>query len=259
MNEQSLAEQAYYRIQQDILSGRLLPGCRVSEQALAQRLGFGRTPVREAVRRLHGEGLVEQVPRHGTIVRGPDRRAIIEIYELREALESYAVVQASSRIQPEEITLLELLCQQMRELGREMKRTGRNRLEGETLQQHLTADMSFHLVLIHAARNRRLTKAVADNRIIAQIFASHIKSFDLAFIAHAYRFHRRILRAVKKQDAQAARRWMVTHIRAAMTEMLDHFDRHQEQQRAEIRDLPRDVLDQLARLAGPASVGNASR
>lgn len=253
MNEGTLAEQAYRRIQEEIFSGRLLPGSRVSEKSLAHQLGFGRTPVREAIRRLHGEGLVEQVPRHGTIVRTPDRNEIIEIYELREALESYAVAQAARRIRPEEITLLESLCRQMLELGHELKQQGLQRLDGQALRRHLTADMSFHLVLIHAARNRRLTKAVADNRLVAQIFASQFASFDLAFIARVYGFHRRILRAVRRGDEAAAHRWMVLHVQTALREMLAHFDRHQEQQRIAIRDLPPDVLEQLAHLTNSPS------
>ncbi|MDZ7618824.1 MAG: GntR family transcriptional regulator, partial [Patescibacteria group bacterium] len=85
MESTSLFQQAYSRIQEEILRGELPPGGRVSEISLAKQLGLGRAPVREALRQLQNDGVMRQIPRYGTVVRMPRRRDVIDIYELREA------------------------------------------------------------------------------------------------------------------------------------------------------------------------------
>ena len=70
----------------------------LSELAVAKELGISRTPVREAFRDFEQEGVLEQVPRFGTRVKALDRRDLVELYELREALEPYAVAQAAGRL-----------------------------------------------------------------------------------------------------------------------------------------------------------------
>ena len=87
----SIRERAYLHIQQLLLSGKLEAGSSVSEQMLAKDLGSSRTPIREAMNQLAAEGLLEPSPNGGMIVTQLGREDIIELYELREALEVYAV------------------------------------------------------------------------------------------------------------------------------------------------------------------------
>src|SRR5262245_15044729 len=93
----TLVQRAYEHIQEAILSGHLPAGSVVSEAVLAKSLGISRTPVGEAIRQLAREGLVQQVPRYGTIVKPIDRRELIELYEMRAALESYAAARAAEK------------------------------------------------------------------------------------------------------------------------------------------------------------------
>ena len=90
-----LTHQAYQHIQAEILAGRFAAGTLISETRIAEELGISRTPVGEAIRTLASEGWVEQQPRRGTIVRSFSRREIIELYELREALETFAAGKAA--------------------------------------------------------------------------------------------------------------------------------------------------------------------
>ena len=90
-NDLSIRERAYLHIQQLLLSGQLEAGSSVSELLLAKELGSSRTPIREAMNQLAAEGLLEQSPNGGMIVAQLGREDIIELYELREALEVYAV------------------------------------------------------------------------------------------------------------------------------------------------------------------------
>src|SRR5580658_1370278 len=86
-----MRDQAYLYIQRKILAGDLQAGKAVSELTIAKELGSSRTPIREALGQLVAEGLLEQIPNRGAVVVQFGRQDIIDLFELREALEAYAV------------------------------------------------------------------------------------------------------------------------------------------------------------------------
>src|SRR5688572_13986858 len=120
-----LRQQAYDHLRQKIVSGELPSGNLLSETSLARQLGIGRMPVREALRQLHTGGLVEQIPRYGTIVRSPEPAEIAELYEVREALESYAAAAAARAVTQENLALLRRFFQAMLTIARDLQRSGR--------------------------------------------------------------------------------------------------------------------------------------
>ena len=97
-------------IRDAILEGRIGPGDRLKEETIARDLGLSRTPVREALLLLQGEGLVESSPNRGATVRAFDADEIEEMYQLRAVLEGYAARRAAVRIRPDELQLLEESC-----------------------------------------------------------------------------------------------------------------------------------------------------
>jgi DNA-binding GntR family transcriptional regulator len=121
------------------------------------------------------------------------------------------------------------------------------------------------MLLIQAAGNRRIAKIVADSRVIARIFGAGRQVHDLAVVARAYRYHRRILRAVQRGEGERARRLMAEHIRASMQETLDHYDRapfDREQGQLPAAVLPNDVRETIARMKnhlGPGKMGTGTR
>ena len=86
-----MRDQAYAYIQKKILSGDLPAGGAVSELNIAKELGSSRTPIREALGQLVAEGLLEQIPNRGAVVVQFGRQDIVDLFELREALEAFAV------------------------------------------------------------------------------------------------------------------------------------------------------------------------
>jgi DNA-binding GntR family transcriptional regulator len=90
IQQDSLAELAYQAIWDGIVEGRFAMGERLVETSLAVDLGISRGPIREALRRLYEDGLVEQVPRRGTYVKNFDAHDLIDIYNLRLAIEAAA-------------------------------------------------------------------------------------------------------------------------------------------------------------------------
>src|SRR5690242_20693729 len=96
----SMREQARQHIQRKIASKELAGGSAVSELMIAKELGFSRTPVREAIGQLLAEGLLRQASGGGAVVAQLSRRDIVDLYQLREALEVYAAGNAArSRVQ----------------------------------------------------------------------------------------------------------------------------------------------------------------
>src|SRR3990170_3225564 len=87
LNLQTLTEQAYYRLEEMIVTLELAPGAILSEQALSSELGIGRTPVREALQRLSREGLVVVLPRKAIIVTETDPKRQLLVLEVRRELE----------------------------------------------------------------------------------------------------------------------------------------------------------------------------
>ena len=88
---ETLSDKAYRSITKKLLSAELVPGQKISEQQLASECGISRTPVREAIRRLTEEGVLYQIPSSGTYVSRVDRHHLTDAYEVRMALECFAV------------------------------------------------------------------------------------------------------------------------------------------------------------------------
>ena len=102
----SLRDQVFARLEEDILSGRYLPGDALTECGIASTLGVSRTPVREAIRQLDQEGLVDFLPNRGAIVKGLSDEDIRDIGEIRTKIEGIAARRAAKTIT--ESQLLEL-------------------------------------------------------------------------------------------------------------------------------------------------------
>jgi len=262
MESLSLRERAYNYIHSEIVAGRLTAGSQVSEQSLAARMGISRTPVREAIRQLASEGLVEQVPRFGTIVRMPSRRDITELYELREALESYAVAQAARQINPNELAPLTRLCTELQSLSQQLSQSRSSELDDAMMRRFLAADMGFHMRVLQAAGNRRIMKAVAESRILTRIFGMRRQAHDLNVVQKTNRFHHGILVALRAADAEGARKLMAEHIQASCAGTLEHFDETQRGITSEPPPLalgiPADLVEELKRIEGQAASGGDS-
>lgn len=110
---QLIREVVYEQLKKAVLSGIYPVGERLREHDLAVKLEVSRTPVREALRRLESEGLLEALPKHGLVVKGYTDDDIREIYMIREALESLAAEFAAINATPEDIALLEGLVDEM--------------------------------------------------------------------------------------------------------------------------------------------------
>jgi DNA-binding GntR family transcriptional regulator len=145
-----LADQAYIAIRNAIVSLELAPGAVIDERALIERLGIGRTPVREALRRLAHEQLVEVFPRRGMFVTNVDVRDLARISEVREVLEPEAARLAAERATEDE-------RDELAALGSSIKR-------GADL---MDIDERIHRAIYAAAHNDLLEKTLGEYYVLA--------------------------------------------------------------------------------------------
>ncbi|MCC6679320.1 MAG: GntR family transcriptional regulator [Phycisphaeraceae bacterium] len=222
-----LSDVAYDRIREQLISGRLKAGDKISESTLAQQFNVSRTPVRQAIRRLQVEGLLYQVPRSGTYVSRPSRARLIETYEIRMAVEGFAALKAASVITREALRELGRQCDNMRRAARDFRESKQPLMSGEILERFLSNDLAFHVLILKTAENSRFTKLIMGSRIDTMMFGTHTHDRPLPHISRVWLLHHRVYMALRRRDGQMARHWMETHIRDSMRVALAQYDRAQ--------------------------------
>ena len=200
----SRADSVYGWIKGAIQQGRLKPGQRLREEALAQELGVSRTPVREALRRLEAEGLIEPLPRQGLVVRNPPEEDLADLCVVREALEGLA-----GRLAAQSITRAELY--RLEELYTETERAVR---AGDVGRLAALND-EFHRVVWQASRNRYLARQLHQLReFIFRVQGRTTLDYPGRAV-EMLREHRALLDAIRSADTETAERVAREHMARA--------------------------------------------
>ncbi len=199
----SIREQSLDTLRQAILSGELKPGTALTETDLARQLGVSRAPIREALRILNSEGLVESIPYHGTTVRRLTKTDIEEIYSMRSLLETYALERVMRS--PETADM-----QRLRDIVHEMISAGD---AGDIIAVN-ALDRDFHDTLIEMSGHRVLHSmwlmvAMKVRQVMALV---NRRNTDLTLIA---RKHLPLLDAVERGNFMRARALLKEHIATA--------------------------------------------
>ena len=149
ISSDSLADQAYRDIEELILTAELAPGTWIAETAIAERVGLGRTPVREAIQRLAYHGLVEIVPGRSLRIAEIDLREQLLIIELRRDIELFLIRRAVRFATPAERTDLAALVAAMREC-----------LSRRDSAEFFPLDLDLQLLLLRCAKHRFIDNAI---------------------------------------------------------------------------------------------------
>jgi DNA-binding GntR family transcriptional regulator len=234
----SLRERAYAHIQRGIATGDLKPDTSISEVLLARTLKMSRTPIREAINQLVAEGLLEQTPNRGTLVVRLQRQDVIELYELREALEVYAVRKAAQL--PLRSADLERWAQYSAEialLGKQLQKSSRTTLTSEQMRQFVAADLNFHNMLMRMSVHGRIHKVLNDTRLLIRIFGIERPDYDVATLERIHQQHADIISAVRNGEAELASNLLAKHIEISLQERLQAYDSW-ERERSFQKNLP---------------------
>lgn len=195
--------QAYESIREAIASGVYALGEPLTEERLAELAGVSRTPVREALRRLDAEGLVELIPNRGARVAGWSERDVDEIFGLRVQLEGYSARLAAGRISEEQRAELADICLAMRS-----EVDGRS---PDRLKRITDLNNQFHKGILEAGGNSRLASvvgAVVQRSLVEGTFRLYTAEQLDRSCAH----HAEILDALTMRDADWAESVMRAHI-----------------------------------------------
>ena len=218
----NLTEKSYTLIRQALLSDQVSEAKRFSISELSQRLGIGRSPVRDAVNRLAAEGILQSVAKSGIVVRVASFAELQDIVGLREALETYAVVRACATMDYAQRRQLHALCLKMKGLARRIRAT---RFTDEALHRDMQrADWGFHQLILEAADNSIMQKIIEDHHLLLR----KVRYPSLPTVRHlalTLLEHWRICRAIERDDAEAAHLWMLRHARRGGKAMLESWRR----------------------------------
>lgn len=202
----SRRDRVYAALKQDLLAGRFPLGDRLAEEQLAARFDVSRTPVREAIQRLHAEGLAEPHDDGGFRPRVPDMVGIRELYEVRLALE----IQALRR--PGELGMVHD-AQALRELERRWQQLADEPPDPDP--SFVAVDETFHVTLAAAAGNRELTGMLqaVNERIRAVRMHDFLTPDRLVATIHQ---HLGIVRDLRSQSAGIAVARLTVHLTDSM-------------------------------------------
>jgi len=223
----SVRQRAYLYIHRKITEGELKAGAPISELELARELGSSRTPVREAISQLIAEGLLEQ-SRGGVFVVQFTREDVLDLCELREALEIYALSKVARLGLPraEDRERLHKLVHAVLELKEGLEKSGKPALDVEGMRRFIAADFSFHALLIGLSQNARIHKVVSETRVLMRVFLMRHKGHSVADLERIHRQHRELLEAIEKWDVPETVRILSLHLQESQRERLEEFDQH---------------------------------
>ena len=195
-----------------ILDGKFEPNQPLREVELARQMGISRTPIREALRLLQNEGLVEFNPNRGATVKSYTAADLEDVYNLRAALEGYAAQTAAEHITPEHLRALHESCDRYKNL------------RGRTVDLPLRAEenLVFHNTILEATGSTRLAAMVRQVTALPLIYKSYL-TYSPENRRTAEQHHRAITEALEAHAGDKARELLESHVLWARDLAISHL------------------------------------
>ena len=204
----NLSDAVADHIREGILAGRLRPGARIDQDAIAEELGVSRLPVREALITLDQEGLIENIPRRGAYVQRLERDDILDHYQLFGQVAGLSAARAVARLDDEGLRRLVLLHET---LGATKDLVEQERLNFE-----------FHRTINKACGSKRIDSML---RLLTRSLPMPYFEFVPEWLDDAQRQHQDIVDAFQRRDPMAAQRAMEQHLNASARHAVDVLER----------------------------------
>jgi DNA-binding GntR family transcriptional regulator len=199
----ALYQEVAERLRQLIFSGALAPGAWIDERALVERFGISRTPLREALKVLHAEGLVRLTPRRGSFVAGElTPQDLDELFPLMALLEGLCALEAVRKATPDDVRRLEALHDRLERLA-----------AAGDVDRYYEHNYAFHEAVQELAANPWLSRTVSELRRFLRLLRGRqlrVPGRLQASLAE----HRRFMEALARRDAEEAERVMRAHLMA---------------------------------------------
>lgn len=213
LNRTFIRNDVYRSLLEWIVEGELVPGEKLKDQELAAQLGVSRTPVREALRKLEDEGLVETSANRWTRVAPIDIQDAESIYPIMQKLEELALTLAFPGLSAQHI-------QEMKAANKSLKQA----LENKDSRAAVLADCTFHQVIIEAADNLELSSILDQIKVkYSRIELAYFSRADL--LMASYEEHQRLVSALKERDLAAASSALTSNWQASIERLRDAGER----------------------------------
>lgn len=205
MTERILSQALYLqvadRLRDQIYQHELVPGDPIDEMALCQRYGISRTPLREALKVLSSEGLIELIPRRGSFVRSMDIDELNELFPVMAVLEGLCAREAVENCKPQDLKQLE----QMHEKLEEFVKQG-------NIDGYYEQNFVFHQAVQDLSGNKWLQRVIGDLRKVLRL-ARHMQLTIPGRLEESLEEHRQIMHAFTKHDPDLADQNMQNHLK----------------------------------------------
>lgn len=199
----------YETVRQAIMRGTVAPGTRLNQSELAAELSMSTTPVREALRRLAGDGLVRIDSYRGAIVRELDKSDLEEVYELRLILEPLATRKAAERITEQELDAAERLWEKMN--------------DPTDADIWVETNRDFHAIFAGAAQSPNLFPILKSLRDHAAPYVRLSITLDGTIPKSSNEEHRQLLDACRRRDGDLAAAIEERHLRATLQAVIGQY------------------------------------
>lgn len=215
INSTRISDQVYQYLRNQIVEGRLTPGQRISPDELAEKLSISKMPIKEAIERLVGDGLLEVQARRGTFVTRLDPVDLAETFEVRCALEVLAGKLAARHLAKADTERLRQLIAAME------KSTAKT-----DIRLHLEQNAEFHELIVKRSGNRKLYETWRRLRTPIHVAGIHSRTEDwMSRVAQEQKEHRAIVRALEQRDAAAVEQAITNHILRASGSLVEDVKR----------------------------------
>jgi DNA-binding GntR family transcriptional regulator len=209
--EMSKKDLIIQQLRAEIVSGQIPPGMKLSEARLAERFGVSRMPVRDALKELESAGFVTIEQRRGTFVRGMSRSEILDLFEVREAVEGMAARLCAHRANNDLLAKLD-----------EVIETMSRQVEVADMDGYSQTDERFHELILSGASNERLSD---HYRLLVQHLhrglLSSIVTRRAGRMERSLAEHAEIMRALHAHDPRGAEDAMRNHVQRGRLELQD--------------------------------------
>jgi DNA-binding GntR family transcriptional regulator len=209
----SLGEHVFESLKQAIIRGKISANEWLVESHIAETLGISRTPVREAIHKLEREGLVERQPRGGFTVLGLNRNDIEETFGLRSVLEGYAARLAAVKHKTFELKSLEKKIEEFQRA-----------LDQKKMDLLPAINTEFHDLLYGLSKSPKLINMISGLRDQIYRYREMILK-EQKFASTSNLDHRKMLKYIRKRDAEGAERVVRDHILRGQEVVLKEYDR----------------------------------
>jgi DNA-binding GntR family transcriptional regulator len=210
----TLSDEVFHALVKDILSGEMEPGARLDEPSICRKFGVSRTPIREALRRLSGTGLVEVAPRKGVTVARIDTEQLNDMFEALAEFEGLC-----SKLSAVRMTTLEKKRLQVLNATRQRKIA-----EGD--KNFAALNNEFHESIYLGAHNSSIASVTRNFR--QRLAPFRALQFVPGRTEYSFHEHDEIVRAIVGSDAARAYEVMRDHVIGTGLQVIEHFSRNQE-------------------------------